>query len=261
MTRQEPPAGTAPQGRRTIPLAEVTLPHHCPRPVRMTVLDRSPYFHDLGTEALDRIDRRMRTSTWAAEEVVYRAGEPAGTLYVVADGRVRISQLTAAGTQTVTDILGPGDMFGAMGSLGEPYHLQTATALVGSCTLRIGQDAFREVMVENPTVGLRVVDDLAARLSRAETDIGGQGTDTVEQRVARALLRLADKLGQDRGVHGMLLEVPLSRADLAGLARSTPESVSRVMSRWKKAGIIDSGRRWTAVLDRARLEEAADGEG
>ncbi|HJG53166.1 MAG TPA: Crp/Fnr family transcriptional regulator, partial [Brachybacterium faecium] len=244
MTLQDPRAGAAPQGRRTIPLAEVTLPHHCPRPVRMTVLDRSPYFHDLGAEALDRIDRRMRTSTWAAEEVIYRAGEPAGTLYVVADGRVRISQLTAAGTQTVTDILGPGDMFGAMSSLGEPHHLQTATALVGSCTLRIGQEAFREVMVENPTVGLRVVDDLAARLSRAETDIGGQGTDTVEQRVARALLRLADKLGKDRGAQGLLLEVPLSRADLAGLARSTPESVSRVMSRWKKAGIIDSGRRW-----------------
>ncbi|ACU86235.1 transcriptional regulator, Crp/Fnr family [Brachybacterium faecium] len=261
MTLQDPRAGAAPQGRRTIPLAEVTLPHHCPRPVRMTVLDRSPYFHDLGAEALDRIDRRMRTSTWAAEEVIYRAGEPAGTLYVVADGRVRISQLTAAGTQTVTDILGPGDMFGAMSSLGEPHHLQTATALVGSCTLRIGQEAFREVMVENPTVGLRVVDDLAARLSRAETDIGGQGTDTVEQRVARALLRLADKLGKDRGAQGLLLEVPLSRADLAGLARSTPESVSRVMSRWKKAGIIDSGRRWTAVLDRALLEEAADGEG
>ena len=261
MTLQDPRAGAAPQGRRTIPLADVTLPHHCPRPVRMTVLDRSPYFHDLGAEALDRIDRRMRTSTWAAEEVIYRAGEPAGTLYVVADGRVRISQLTAAGTQTVTDILGPGDMFGAMSSLGEPHHLQTATALVGSCTLRIGQEAFREVMVENPTVGLRVVDDLAARLSRAETDIGGQGTDTVEQRVARALLRLADKLGKDRGAQGLLLEVPLSRADLAGLARSTPESVSRVMSRWKKAGIIDSGRRWTAVLDRALLEEAADGEG
>ena len=54
MTLQDPRAGAAPQGRRTIPLAEVTLPHHCPRPVRMTVLDRSPYFHDLGAEALAR---------------------------------------------------------------------------------------------------------------------------------------------------------------------------------------------------------------
>ena len=79
--------------------------------------------------------------------------------------------------------------------------------------------------------------------------------------MARVLLRLADKLGEDRGSEGIMLEVPLSRADLAGLARSTPESVSRVMSRWKKAGIIDSGRRWTAVLDRPRLEQLADEQG
>src|SRR5699024_9554071 len=171
--------------------------------------------------------------------------------------RVRISQLTAAGTQTVTDILGPGDMFGAMSSLGEPHHLQTATALVGSCTLRTGQEAFREEMVEIPTGALRGAVDLAARLSRPETHSGGQGTGTVEQRVARALRRLAGKLGKDRGAQGLLLEVPLSRADLAGLARSTPESVSRVMSRLRREGIIDSGRRWTSILDRGALEERA----
>lgn len=249
-----------PQERRTIPLAEISLPHRCPRPVRMTVLDRSAYFHGLGEEALDRIDRRMRTSTWAEEEAIYRAGESAETLYVVAEGRVRIGEESAAGTRTVTDILGPGEMFGAMSSLGEPVHTRSATALVNSCTLRIGQDAFREVLVENPEVGLRVVDDLAARLGRAEAGSGGQGTGSVEQRVARALLRLGEKFGR-RSREGLLLEVPLSRADLAGLARSTPESVSRVMSRWKKDGVVDSGRRWTALKDVEQLEGIAEPEG
>lgn len=244
-----------------IPLAEITLPHSCPLPVRMIVLDRSEYFHGLGERTLEGIDRRMRTSTWAAGDLLYRAGESAETLYVVAEGRVKLSQATAAGVETVTDILVPGEMFGAMSTLGEPFHRQTASALVGCGTLRIGQEAFREVMVDHPTVGLRVVDDLATRLSRAESDIGGQSTASVEQRVAIALLRLADKLGEDRGAQGLLLEVPLSRADLAGLARSTPESVSRVMSRWKKAGLIDSGRRWTALKDRGRLEELARADG
>ncbi len=61
-----------------------------------------------------------------------------------------------------------------------------------------------------------------------------------------------------RGVEvGVLLEVPLSCADLAGLAGSTAESVSRVMSRWKKQGLSDSGRRWTAMRDRTQLEQIA----
>lgn len=253
--------GSAPAtgGRRTIPLREVTLPHRCPRPVRMYVLARAPYFAGLTEDELDRIDRRMRTTSWAPGSRLYNAGDPADALYVVAEGRVKLSQVTAAGTETVTDILVPGELFGAMGTLGEPYHLQTASALVGSCTLRIDQDDFRAVLAEHPTVALRVLDDVAARLTRAQADVGGQTTDTVPQRVATALLRLADKLGEDRGVDGVMLEVPLSRADLAGLARSTPESVSRVMSRWKKEGVIDSGRRWTALLNRQRLADEAAG--
>src|SRR5699024_10431544 len=97
-------------------------------------------------------------------------------------------------------------------------------------------------------------------LARTQSDIGGQGTETVPQRVATVVLRLADKLGQNRGSEGIMLEVPLSRADLAGLARSTPQSVSRVMSRWKTDGIIDSVSRWTAVLCHARLVHEAEGE-
>lgn len=249
----------SPRGRRTIPLHEVALPHQCPRPVRMTVLGRAPYFVGLGEAELDDIDRRMQTRSWAAGQYLYHAGDRADALYVVAEGRVKLSQVSTDGTETVTDILVPGELFGAMDSVGEPYHRQSASALVGTCTLRIAQGEFREVLATLPGVGLRVLDDVAARLVRAQSDIGGQVTETVPQRTAIALLRLADKLGEDRGPAGIVLEVPLSRADLAGLARSTPESVSRVMSRWKKEGIIDSGRRWTALLDRRRLEDEAAG--
>lgn len=248
-------------GRRTIPLREVTLPHQCPRPVRMHVLARAPYFLGLTEAELDRIDRRMRTTSWAEGSRLYNAGDPANALYVVAEGRVKLSQVTAAGTETVTEILVPGELFGAMGTLGEPCHLQTSSALVGSCTLRLDQDDFRQVLVDHPRVALRVLDDVAARLTRAQSDIGGQTTDTVPQRVATVLLRLADKLGEDRGPDGVMLEVPLSRADLAGLARSTPESVSRVMSRWKREGVIDSGRRWTTLRDSQRLKDVAAGAG
>lgn len=233
------------------------MPHECSHTVRRYVLNRAPYFTGLGREVLDDVDRRLRTEFWAADDLIFSAGQPANSLYVVAEGRVKLSRSTANGTETVTDIMVPGELFGAMSTLGEPQHLQTATALVGSCTLRIDQDEFRQLLAEQPRIGLRVLDDVAARLQRAESDIGT--TDTVPQRVATALLRLADKLGEDRGAEGIMLEVPLSRADLAGLARSTPESVSRVMSRWKKDGLIDSGRRWTALLDRQRLVAEATG--
>jgi len=123
--------------------------------------------------------------------------------------------------------------------------------------LRIDQQSFRDLLEEHPRVALRVLDDVAERLARSHSNAGRQATDTVAQRVAAILLRLADQLGQERTAGGTLLQVPLTRADLAGLSGSTPESVSRVMSRLRRDGIVDSGRRWTAVLDRARLEDVA----
>lgn len=254
-------ATSAPQPgpRRRIPLRELPLPHVCPRPVRLWALQRAPYFAGLPLDDLERVDGRMQVTRYREGESIYRAGDAAEHLYIVAEGRVRLSQTTVAGTESVADILGPGELFGAMGTLGEPVHLQTATAIVTSCVLSIGQQEFRTVLSTHPGVGLHVLDDVAARLVRAHTDISGQSTDTVAQRVATALLRLADKLGEDRGDDGVLIEVPLSRADLAGLARSTPESVSRVMSRWHREGVIVSGRRWTAIRDRARLEAEAGG--
>ena len=247
-----------PEGRRVIPLRDITLPHECPRPLRLRVLGRAPYFADLSVDDLEHVDSQMRTRVFTSGSHIYKAGDPASALFVVAEGRVKLSQLTPDGAETLTDILGPGELFGAMGTLGEPRHLGSAEALVDSCILRIGQTEFRQILETYPKVALRVLDDLAARLRRAHWDIGGQSTHTVKQRVAIALLRLARKLGQ-RDDQGILLNVPLSRADLAGLARSTPESVSRIMSQWKKQSVIDSGRRWTRILNPDFLTAVAEG--
>jgi CRP/FNR family transcriptional regulator, nitrogen oxide reductase regulator len=246
--------------RRHVPLRSTCAqPHQCPRPVRMKVLSQVPYFAGLAEDELEDIDRRMVSLSWAEGDPLYEAGTPADHLYVLAAGRVRVTQPTPTGQEVLTDILTPGELFGALSTLGEQEYPETAEAMTTSCALRIDPDAFRGVLTEHPQVALRVLDDVAGRLSRARSDVGRISTGTVAQRVATTLLRLADKLGQDRAGGGTLLQVPLSRADLAGMTGSTPESVSRVMSRLGKDGVIETGRRWTAVLDRDRLQGIADG--
>lgn len=225
----------------------------------MRVLRQVPYFASLSDDDLHSVDRRMLSLAWDEGDRLYQVGDATEHLYVLASGHVKLGRATAAGGETITAILEPGQLFGAMSTLGEPVHTETATALVTSCALRISQASFRTVLDEHPEVALRVLDDVAARLARANLDIGHRSTDTVSQRVASALLRLADKVGGAEDDRGMLLQLPLSRSDLAGLTSSTTESVSREMSRLRKDGIIDSGRRWTAILDRPRLERIAAG--
>ena len=250
-------AMTSPVGRRTIPVREIRIPHSCPRPARLSVLAGSEWFGCLDGQELAEVESLMIRRAWTAGDRLFHAGDEADALFMVARGRVKLQQVRPDGSEVVTDVLAPGEVCGALGILARPFQRHTAEALVDTCTLGIRQSDLRRVLTEHPQVALHVIDQVSARLARAESLIGAQATRTVPARLATTLLRLAAKLGRERGAQGVLLEVPLSRADLAGLARSTPESVSRVLSRWKEEGLIDSGRRWVSLLDRACLERIA----
>ena len=257
MTSSLNPEDSAPPPlhRRQIPLRSTCeQPHHCPKPMRMQILAQIPMFAGLSEDELDGIDKRMVSLSWAEGDRLYGAGEAAEYLYVVAAGQVKAFQPARNGQDAIVDVLAPGDLFGALSVLGQPLYAETAEALVTTCALRIDTDAFRHILLEHPQIALRVIDVVTALLVAARSASRGHAVATVAQRVATTLLRLADKFGQQGASgDGTLIQLPLSRADLAGMTGSTPESVSRVMSRLRKDGVIDSGRRWTSILDRNKL--------
>lgn len=78
-----------------------------------------------------------------------------------------------------------------------------------------------------------------------------------EQRIASTLLALAGKLGEKRG-NAVLIQMPLSRQDLAEMTGVTPETASRVLTQFRRSGLISSGRRWVAILDPVRLAAERD---
>lgn len=231
-------------------------PHECPAPVRLRVLRRVPIFAELTEADLEELDRRMTSLAWGEGEQLYTAGEPAEHLFVMASGQAKVYRSTPEGQEVVVDLLGAGDLVGGLHTLGRPTYAETVETLTTVCALRIGAEAFSEVLTEFPSVALRVLQDVSLQLGRARATVTEQATGSVPERVAATLLRLADKFGQ-QGADGVLIQLPLSRADLAGLTGSSTETVSRAMSQLRKDGVIDSGRRWTAIRDRERLETLA----
>ena len=214
-------------------------------------------FAGLSEEELHSIDRRMTSLSWAAGDALHVEGTPAEHLYVMASGRAKAYRTAPTGQEVVVELLGPGDLFGGLRTLGQEAHAETVEAMTTVCALRVGDDAFRQILIEHPQVGLRVLEDTTALLAQARADVTRQSTAAVAGRLAATLLRLVEKFGEPARDGGTIIELPLSRADLAGLTGSTPESVSRVMSRWRKEGVIDAGRRWTAVRDPRRLAQIA----
>ena len=243
--------------RRSTPLRSCDAPHHCPTTVRREVISRAEYFRVLGAEEIAGIDALTQVRGFEAGAHIYSAGESSGNLFVLAEGKVKLSRTTAAGREVVVDILAPGQLFGALPTLGRPQYQDSAVALTVSCALRISGEDFESVMLRHPTVAVAVVAALAHALEESRRTMKLLSGSSVERRVANALLRLCAKLGEGQG-DSTLLQVPLTRGDLAAMTGTTTESVSRVMSRLQKDGIVETGRGWTSIRDPSALAALAD---
>ncbi len=156
-------------------------------------------------------------------------------------------------------MLTTGEFFGAFSGQGTDVYIETAQALSPSCILAISRETFQQILKRHPAVALKVIDIMAARLRTANERVHQLSTLPVEGRIASILLMLGAKFGETSEV-GLLLQVPLTRDDLAGMAGTTTESASRVMSQLQKDGLIRSGRGWVAVTDRERLQAIAGKE-
>lgn len=243
--------------RRTTPVEpEFAEPHMCSTGTRLQILGRVPFFTGLPAEAIERINERFQDRGYNAGEMIYLAGEEAVRLYVVATGKVKLLRHTADGQEIMLDILTPGEHFGSLAALGDAVYPDTAQAHTGVCALSISAEDFRAILEAYPATALRVLDITGARLRDAQERVRQLSAYTVEQRIAAALLKLGEKLGEPHE-EGLLIQMPLSREDLAAMTGTTTETASRTLRRFQNDGLINAGRQWVAIADREQLERLA----
>jgi len=246
--------------RRRSPLEiKTTEVHMCTISTRLRILRKVPFFQDLPTADLDWVNSLFHEEDFNIDEVICHSGEPAERFFVVAEGRVRLLQHSLTGRDILLDLLTPGEFFGAFSGQTEEVYSETAQAHFYCCILVIGRETFQQILKRHPAVALKVIDIMARRLKTANERVHQLSALPVDGRIASILLMLSDKFGE-KGAVGLLLQVPLSREDLAGMTGTTTESASRVMSQFQKDGLIRSGRGWVAVINREGLKAIAGKE-
>ena len=246
--------------RRKSPVTTVaTEPHHCSIDLRLKILGRLPFFAGLSQAALEEVNQRFVEMGYLPGDTVYIAGDEAERLYVMAEGKVKLLQHGEGGRNVLLDILTTGEFFGNLATLGAASYSDTAQVQTPSCVLSIRSDDFRSVLDQHPQLALKALEIMAERLNAANRRVLQLSSMPVDRRIAFTLLQLSQKLGREQDM-GLLIDVPLSRDELAEMTSATPETVSRTLSQLQAGGIITSGRQWIAITDRQRLAELASAE-
>ncbi len=210
-------------------------------PAFLSLLESLDLFRNLSHEELSAAVSAACYCTIARGAIVFRQGDPAAALYVLTQGRVKVTQLTASGEEILLRFVGPGELFGCVTALGERVYPATASAVAACAVLCWESDAIAALLDRCPRLSQNALRLVTGRVLELQDRVRELSTERVERRVARALLRLARQAGREVE-DGVLIDLPLSRQSLAGLTGTTLYTASRILSRWEQQGLIASSR-------------------
>ena len=168
--------------------------------------------------------------------VIYRQGEPAGTVMYVQKGRVKLSVVSTRGKEAVVGVLGRGDFLGEGCLAGQLVRMGTVTAMVATTVLAIGKDHMVRLLHEQQGLSDLFIAYILARNIRIEEDLVDQLFNSSEKRLARILLLLA-RYGRQEESQRIIPRV--SQEVLAEMVGTTRSRVNFFMNKFRKLGFIE----------------------
>lgn len=221
------------------------------------VMARCALFRNLTRDEMQPIVAAGRAYELLPGGFFFHQGEDSTMLYVIVAGRVKLSQVTADGQQVIVNYFGPGEGLGIIMALNEQPYPLSAEAIEPCTAFGWRRETMLDLMRSHAQLALNGLNMVGRRFTQMQNRFQELATQRVEQRIARALLRLVRQFGR-RTADGVLIDMPLSREDLAQMTGTNLYNVSRILSKWEAAGWIATGRKQVTLKKAHELVALAE---
>jgi CRP/FNR family transcriptional regulator, cyclic AMP receptor protein len=212
-----------------------------------------PLFSDLAQDELERFSRVAVPRAFPAATRVFHEGDHSDACYIVRSGSFRVTREHSDGRAITLATLAPGDIFGELAMLDGEVRSASVESLVDGELLALPASEVRALLARHPEITVKLVAALVRRLRTANERISRQSFQTVPSRVAGVLSQLvAEETPRGQSAPGEVT-IRMNQADLAQLAGTSRESVSRFLADLDRAGIVRPGRGRVTVLDPSKL--------
>jgi len=200
-------------------------------------------------EALGRVGVRR---SFRKGERIFSEGDEGTGFYAVLSGRVKISKVSTEGKEQILHLFGPGESFGEVSVFtGQGFPADAAAALP-TTVLFFPRAAFSGLIRQDPALALNMLAQLSQRLRQFAGLIEDLSLKEVPGRLAKYLLYLSSRDG------GRAVELDLPKGQLAALLGTIPETLSRILAKMNRQGLIRSRGAQISILDRRGLESIAE---
>jgi CRP-like cAMP-binding protein len=181
-------------------------------------------------------------------EILFSQGDPANRCFLVLKGRLKLTTLHEQGKEAVIRYIGPGQLTAAVAVFKEKEYPVTAKSVGTTEIVAWGRSGMAKLMLAFPQLAINMLKIVIDRLDDVQTRYLEMSAEQVEQRIARAILRIMRDSGRKTG-DGILIDFPITRQELADYTGTTLYTVSRTLSSWSRKGWITSGREQITVTD------------
>jgi len=233
------------------------------RETSIALLAGTSLFCGLGRAELEAIAARLRPATFAAGQLIFARHDHGRDLYLVIEGRVRLSVLTSQGRELALGHAGPGEIFGEFAVLDGQPRTADATAIAETVALSLPKSAFANLLAAHSQIAAAAIRFLCTRLRETTNQLEAIALHSIEVRLARFLLSAvaspatsADELhsaGRDRvapkstaKTPASTLDLGMSQSELAMLVGASRQKVNAALMLLEEAGAVTrAGARFT----------------
>jgi CRP/FNR family transcriptional regulator, cyclic AMP receptor protein len=217
------------------------------------LLSGVPLFSELSPDELDRIAQVAIPRSYPRETRVFHEGDPGDACYIVSRGSCRVTRQHSDGRVITLATLAPGAIFGELAMLDGERRSASVEATENTELLALPATDMRALIRSHPEMAEKLVVALTRRLREANERIARQSFQTVPSRVAGVLTQLlAEEAVTPLVRDGVTIR--LRQSDLAQMAGTSRESVSRFLATLERAGVVQVGRGRVTVIEPERLD-------
>jgi len=220
----------------------------------MTNLKKIDLFKNLSTEELKELEPYLVREAVGKKKDIFTEGDAPEWFYIVSKGKIKITKLSHDGKEIILELISPTDIFGGVAVLRNFPYPANAVAMEDSEVIKISRKNLMRLVDRFPNLMYCIALQLGDRMKSSYDSLKNIALERVEARIAALLLKLANKVGLERP-DGVLIDMRLTKQDVADMVGTTVETSIRTFSKFKKQGLLSDTDGKIIIKDKEGLSE------
>ena len=216
-------------------------------------LRQIPLFSSLNDEEIKAIFELSHTKKCGKDAIILLEDEEGDTLFIILNGKVKVTTFSEGGKEVIFSILNEGDFFGDMSLLDGKPRSATVISIEESELRLIRRFEFLKLIEKHPRIGLVLLEELTSRLRKADERIESLAILDVTGRIAGILLQLADERGEETS-DGVLIRARPTHQELGNMVGTTRETVTRVLKQLENKRYINMAGKDLTIIERGKFK-------